>query len=293
MIFSENILLSLSVYLPRHSLTKLEYICDRVQLQENYEKNVKRDLIEKEEYRKSVYSGYSAQVSFEYIFDERVKDGKCVEILCDKIIKNYINGLEEGERLTYSYLEILKSREFFINGKKEGKHIFYDFEGKLYREINYSKDMRNGECKIYDSDGSIKETKNYVNDYEEGISTSYDRDGCLTLTTYKQGVPNGEYIKYYDNGNKKEIGYRTYDTITGNHKRFYENGNLQISTTLSYIPDRIGSYDGEYLEYWENGNIKIKTSYVNGQVNGELLEYDENGELRYQGVYILDICITD
>lgn len=149
------------------------------------------------------------------------------------------------------------------NGNIEGLYIAYDKDGKtINTKINYKNGVKNGqalECEgscygsylndnrvgewVFTSfDGSVK-VETYINGKIEGKSVEYSdktRSRILSSTEYKNGIKNGKYILYTENGEIKEKG--------------------------NYVNDL---KDGEWLEYLYDVVAKeyvvVKGNYVNGE----------------------------
>lgn len=152
-------------------------------------------------------------------------------------------------------------------GRKQGKWIFF---GKDQPE------------KGYPSDGKISEGV-YKNDRKNGKWIIYYKDGVTpkVIGEFVNNRPNGQFQKFYPNGNLKEeatfIGQRYIDTLkrysvdgvltyqanyndagleTGVVKYFYNNGSPEF---IYYAEN--GTPVGKATRYWSNGDIKEELKF--------------------------------
>jgi len=78
---------------------------------------------------------------------------------------------------------------------------------------------------------------------------------------------------YYDNESKiKEKYFIINNKKEGEYVKYYENGNIYIE--CSYVN---GKLDGEYIKYYIDGQIEEKYNYTNGILES-IFDY-ENGKI--------------
>lgn len=124
---------------------------------------------------------------------------------------------------------------YFENDTKPytGKSIKYYTAGKV-KEINYFKDgKRDGESISYYSVVDLDAKK----DDKKNTETSLQYGKIQGKENHKNGIQDGEFVWYYENGNI---------CAKGN----YKNGNL----------------DGDSITYSENGDIVSKFTYKDGEL---------------------------
>jgi uncharacterized protein len=97
------------------------------------------------------------------------------------------------------------------------------------------------------------------------------------------GEPNkvpkkGNWIEYYDNGNKKLQGHIHNGRLFGSFKKWYKNGQLMVDL---YEDGEVGLDNFTY--YFENG--KIQSGIVRAGSLHKYYEYYENGFLRIEGSF--------
>jgi hypothetical protein len=92
--------------------------------------------------------------------------------------------------------------------------------------------------------------------------------GTSTSKDYLEKI--GQFIYYYENGNKKSSQYYVDYTAEGNYFEWYENGNPKIEGV--YIPDLDKKYKSnlQINEYWDINNV-LKATGGNGDYE-EIME---------------------
>jgi hypothetical protein len=83
-------------------------------------------------------------------------------------------------------------------------------------------------------------------------------------------VKDGNYVAYYQNGQKKEEALFENSKLNGDFKQWYENGKIQ--TEGAYKSD---SLNGPYKTYDKNGELESSFSFTNGRASGEILIYSD------------------
>ncbi|MCY7008128.1 phosphatidylinositol-4-phosphate 5-kinase [Fusobacterium simiae] len=181
-----------------------------------------------------------------------------------------------------------------LNILHNGKYIEYYKNGKIKVQGNYKEGKRVGEFKTFQKDGKsagsviykdgkiIKSTLvnsmknnasfspitdiNYIFDTSHAIKKVEFENDLLKLYFVfdKNGLPNGDSIEYYEEGNIKSV-----------------------------IPFKHNIVEGLTISYYENGNIKEKVNYKNNKINGEAKSYDENGKLNGKTIFKDDIKLEE
>ena len=197
---------------------------------------------------KNTDKGYYSDGNLAYIQEVKIIEGK-EPILHGKYIEYYKNG---QIKVQGSYKEGKRDGEFkaFLkNGKSAGSVIYKD--GKIIKStlVKAMKDNASFSpvtdiyYKLEDSHTLRKV------DYENGLLRIY-------FIYNKDGIPDGESVEYYEEGNIKSI-----------------------------IPFRNNMVEGLTITYYENGNIDEEVNYKNNKMNGEAKSYDENGKLNGRTIF--------
>ena len=205
---------------------------------------------------KCIQKGYYSDKKLAYI-----KEGKLTENLDILTNGKYTEYYKNGQiKIQGSYKEGMRNGEFktFLkNGKSAGFIIYKD--GKIIKStlVKAMKDNASFSpvtdiyYKLEDSHTLRKV------DYENGLLKTY-------FIYNKDGIPDGESVEYYEEGNIKSI-----------------------------IPFRNNMVEGLTITYYENGNIDEEVNYKNDKMNGEAKSYDENGKLNGRTIFKDDIRLED
>ena len=205
---------------------------------------------------KCIQKGYYSDKKLAYI-----KEGKLTENLNILTNGKYTEYYKNGQiKIQGSYKEGMRNGEFktFLkNGKSAGFIIYKD--GKIIKStlVKAMKDNASFSpvtdiyYKLEDSHTLRKV------DYENGLLRIY-------FIYNKDGIPDGESVEYYEEGNIKSI-----------------------------IPFRNNMVEGLTITYYENGNIDEEVNYKNDKMNGEAKSYDENGKLNGRTIFKDDIKLEE
>ena len=205
---------------------------------------------------KCIQKGYYSDKKLAYI-----KEGKLTENLDILTNGKYTEYYKNGQiKIQGSYKEGKRDGEFktFLkNGKSAGFIIYKD--GKIIKStlVKAMKDNASFSpvtdiyYKLEDSHTLRKV------DYENGLLRIY-------FIYNKDGIPDGESVEYYEEGNIKSI-----------------------------IPFKNNMVEGLTITYYENGNIDEEVNYKNDKMNGEAKSYDENGKLNGRTIFKDDIKLEE
>ncbi len=94
---------------------------------------------------------------------------------------------------------------------------------------------------------------------------------------FVDGIGEGEWINYYDNGNYREIGNYDQNKVTGPIKKYYRNGVLQAAGNYKDWRIRIG----EWKYYDEQGNLVKTEDYGTKGSIMEVQEYYDRGDIPF------------
>lgn len=127
----------------------------------------------------------------------------------------------------------------------------------------------------YAGSENIMELAHYENDKMNGeFIRFYENGDTLTVALMKDGVYEGYFREYYK-GNKLMQSYsHAQGKIKGLFKKYYPSGELKEEILFENNDE-----NGAFTEYHINGNKAIVGTYKDGKEVGELLKYSEDGEL--------------
>ncbi len=137
-----------------------------------------------------------------------------------------------------------------------------DASGTILEEGILINGMRNGSWVTYhpDKEKAIKTMANYVNNELNGVFlTLSDRGQIETLTTYANGVFDGNFAKFRF-GNVEESGTYVNGQLEGVYKKFYPTRKIQMEAEY-----KNGQQHGFYKYYDDQGNVVMEYQYANGE----------------------------
>ena len=206
------------------------------------------------------------------------------------IVETYAIGEKSIQKAYYSNKKLAYTREGKLdedyNLLTNGKYTEYYKNGQMKVQGSYKEGKRDGEFKaflkngksagsVFYKDGKIikstlvkamKDNASFspVTDIYYKLEDSHtlrkvDYENGLLKTYFiynKDGIPDGESVEYYEEGNIKSI-----------------------------IPFRNNIVEGLTITYYENGNIDEEVNYKNNKMNGEAKSYDENGKLNGRTIF--------
>lgn len=191
----------------------------------------------------------------------------------------YMKGKKEGIRRTYREDEVIE--ENFSNDIKQGLTINYYPDGTIKRSVNFENGLENGFAREYDSHGTIVT----LIEYRRGFIV--DRENINRRD--KNGMKQGRWKFFYENGKVKTEGTYRDDKRNGYFKEYDEKGNL---TDVSKFVNDIKQEEAPELvkldvrtDYYPNGKVKTVGSYIGDVPEGIRREYAENGEVKAAFTY--------
>jgi antitoxin component YwqK of YwqJK toxin-antitoxin module len=114
----------------------------------------------------------------------------------------------------------------------------------------------------------IKETKKPLTGF---VRTYYANQKPKSVKTYKNGIANGYYLRFYPNG-KFSLVMNYVDGKPSGFEQYYENGNIKAKT--------IDSAEVQFvLRYYENGALQQKERLKNKLLEGPSYTYYSNGNI--------------
>ena len=218
--------------------------------------------------------------NFNLIIDTYIANRKCTK-------KGYYNNKQLAYMIEGDILENLDSIP-------NGKYIEYYKNGKIKVQGNYKEGKRVGEFKTFQKDG--KSAGSVI--YKDGkiikstlIKTMKDNASFSLITDINYILDTSHTIKKVDFENGLLRTYFIFDKNglpNGDSIEYYEEGNIK-----SVIPFKHNIVEGLTISYYENGNIKEEVNYKNNKMNGEAKSYDENGKLNGKTIFKDDIKLEE
>ena len=115
-----------------------------------------------------------------------------------------------------------------------------------------------------------------------------DEEGYKEEYTDRYGKKEGEYKRWYSNGQLWVQLYYKERKLDGESKWWYDNGQLEFQ---KYYKE--GKRDGEFKDWHENGQIEVQIYYKEGKLEGECKWWNEQGELISHKIYIGGEVVED
>lgn len=103
---------------------------------------------------------------------------------------------------------------------------------------------------------------------------------CLSIEPIIPKPKNGEWKKWYTNGNIAQRQHYKDGKLDGNAFTWYYEG--EVASEGSYRDNKL---EGTYKEYYRNGDTKCETFYVKGKKDGLWRKWYESGQLKIEGSY--------
>jgi antitoxin component YwqK of YwqJK toxin-antitoxin module len=190
----------------------------------------------------------------------------------------YLNGVNNGMKITYFENGTKKEEVPYVNGIINGKVIGYYENGVLMVTVDVKDGEIYGDFITYYEDGVIKSKYNE----SIGLSTNYYPSGKIQdEVNYVDGKKSGLGKFFYETGELEAQYTFVEDVAVGEYKSFYKSGKLK--SKVNYVN---GKKEGEYKEYYESGKLKAKCIYVNDKIVGTYKEFHENGIVKIEVDYI-------
>ena len=217
----------------------------------------------------------------------------------------YKDSLPHGKWIGYHKDGETKHVKRFEDGKKQGKWQYYTELGDIHTLELFENDKRNGEW-YKKADG--KDVNYQFWDMDSLISEyadlHYPNGQLKEKISYKEGLKDGKFTGYYQNGAKKYVkryeqdlpaGKWQYYTMAGktNAEEIYVEGKrndewyrLEENGDVYYQFWDMDSLISEYADlHYPNGQLIEKISYKEGRKNGKFTGYYESGQTKYIRTY--------
>jgi antitoxin component YwqK of YwqJK toxin-antitoxin module len=161
----------------------------------------------------------------------------------------------------------------FFSQSQRKKEV--EFINDTVYTIVYGKDIRSSD---YNATDKVEEGKLY-HLKKEGSWTTYFKTGKIKLIAeYKNGVPRGKFLKFYENGKLREKGVFLDNHFSDTLFRYYQNGNLESIV----VYNEKGEENGTNKYFHDNGNVALVYEKQDNQISDKISWYKEDGALKHQ-----------
>ena len=186
-----------------------------------------------------------------------------------KLVEDY-NLLPNGKYTEYYKNGQIKVQGSYKEGKRDGEFKTFLKNGKSAGSVFYKdgKIIKSTLIKAMKDNASFSPVTDIYYKLEDSHTlrkVDYENGLLKTYFIYnKDGIPDGESIEYYEEGNIESI-----------------------------VHFRNNIVEGLTITYYENGNIDEEVNYKNNKMNGEAKSYDENGKLNGRTIFKDDIKLEE
>ena len=97
---------------------------------------------------------------------------------------------------------------------------------------------------------------------------------------FKNGVMEGPWVSYHDNGQVRVKGDSKNGWREGLWVWYHDNGQLESKGDC-----KNGEREGPWVFYYDNGQLEMKGDFKNGDREGLWIDYYDNGQLNKKGNY--------
>ena len=276
------------------------------------------ELVHVEIYEDDLKNGlwYTKDLDTRDIHYEEYRDDKFIVRYTEHYYPNYQlkekyaykDSLPHGKWIGYYKDGETKHVKRFEDGEKQGKWQFFTEGGDVHTFELYENDKRNGEWYKKGEETDIYyqfwDMDSLISEYAD---LHYPNGQLIEKISYKEGLKNGKFTGYFQNGAKKYVkrfendkpeGKWQYYTMAGktNAEEIYVEGKRNEEWF------RIDESGDTYYQYWDmdsliseyadlhypNGQLIEKISYKEGLKDGKFTGYYENGEVKYKKRYTAD-----
>jgi len=269
------------------------------------------ELVHVEIYEDDLKNGlwYTKDLATRDIHYEEYRDDKFIVRYTEHYYPNYQlkekyaykDSLPHGKWIGYYKDGETKHVKRFEDGKKQGKWQFFTKNGDVHTFELYENDKRNSE---WYKKGEGKDIYYQFWDMDSLVSEyadlHYPNGQLIEKISYKEGLKNGKFTGYYQNGAKKYLkryeddepeGKWQYYTMAGktNAEEIYEGGKrneewfrIEENGDTYYQYWDLDSLVSEYADlHYSNGQLIEKISYKEGLKDGKFTGYYPSGKVEY------------
>jgi len=137
-----------------------------------------------------------------------------------------------------------------------------------------------GNWKDFSKDGEVTEEGSYK--YKKEIYKIYNEKELLIQEGRAiDGLAEGEWIYYFNNGAIKQKGTLRKDKRYGLWTAYYEDGSLYAES--NYV---LGKVDGRYKTYHRNNALCSDNQYIMNKLVGSARKFYDNGRIEYEQAYV-------
>ncbi|MCC8174726.1 MAG: hypothetical protein LIO65_10330 [Odoribacter sp.] len=173
----------------------------------------------------------------------------------------------------------LRYRGYFVGETPHSEVTQYFPDGRIKAKLNYQGEETIAE--LHSKDGKFIASGKYINRQKEG-EWNYKREDKIRATeNYRAGNLNEIAIKYYNSGAEAEIKNWKEGVWDGEWKMFYDNGQVRLQAFF-----KEGKLDGIVKSYNPQGILIVEGNYKGNLKTGLWCYFDDSGNLKKEVLYI-------
>ena len=221
----------------------------------------------------------------------------CSLTATSQINKVDANGKKQGEWIKkYEGKDKTLYKGTFKDDKPVGKFVFYHETGKVKAISEYFNDGKDSYVSTFYENGKLLSYGKYVNEKKDSTWVFYDEYGYFIATeNYSNGAKNGISRVFYPFNSKIDIGKpRILEEVNyvdgvkdGEWVKYFKNGEKLGEGTYS-----LDQFEGRQVYYHPNGNKKAVMYFKKGMKNGFSYSYDGNGVELSRQYYLKGVELT-
>ncbi|MFC1856999.1 choice-of-anchor D domain-containing protein [Thermodesulfobacteriota bacterium] len=178
----------------------------------------------------------------------------------------------------------LHEHKEYENGQKIGEWKSWHSNGEISMQGSYQDDLETGTWTWWNWEGKKSDEKSYIDGFLTIWNTWNWSDDILWSTTLKEYKDEKEYkavIDYHTFNGKMWKRTEYIDGIlNGEYSEWYQNGQLR-----EHGPYKDGEKHGLWKEWHDNGQKKYQGQFKHGEKTGTHMSWWDDGTLEYQWTY--------
>ncbi|PLX18283.1 MAG: hypothetical protein C0599_12400 [Salinivirgaceae bacterium] len=180
------------------------------------------------------------------------------------------------------HIVILIITVFLVSGLKA--QVYELYKGDTINQVDAQLRKQGQWIYFYDDNREQPKMKGqFVNNKREGVWIKYYENGNRkNEVTYENGKPKGLVRFYYENGNVQEEGNWQVEYWVGEYRYYHENGIL----SYEFLFDQNGKRTGEQNYYYETGDLMVTGEWSQGKEAGVVTEYYQDGTVKFERNYV-------
>lgn len=170
----------------------------------------------------------------------------------------------------------------FEHGVPSGEFRYYYKDGKLKMISQLSSGGKVAATVSFFPNGKKMAEGLYRNEKKDSTWTFYSETGDFRTKeeTYRNGILHGPSRLYYPEGGIVELKFYQDGILEGNWEKYDEQGNVRLKGNY-----KAGDKNGSLTVYGPKGQVLTRGKYTEGHLDGEWTYYTEEGKIKKKDTY--------